>query len=342
MADFSTTVLCLLKIVLPDRKVFDHTRIGVALTVISCCGSCNPTNPSVAGDYWWYGSRIYFVDGKYGFKSEVQRMSTHATVARIVSSDRGTYLELPECAGIELERSGPRGQILTAEAQNCELSDIQRALGVQRRGLSALRIDLERGVMHQRYCEQGSLMSGCGHDDALFVSMDDADQALWGGGGQGAFLSRAGLAGEGGADAQTARSAALPLSGEQTGTEALWAYTSGTGTLWLCDFLDEESPGCVSGDGLRDFQSDGAAGTVHRLADGRFYLDGFDCFAPESYEGEPLLCMQSLKGFTQIPSPEARVTRLVVRDDHLSFEAKMVGVDYEYFVRIEAPLVRIW
>jgi len=306
-------------------------RMCAAVAATLAVGSCT-TYPTVDGDYWWYGSRIYFVDGKYGAKSELRTMRTHATTVRLLTEQGKVLLEIPECGKVELRRSGDRGQILTGGPQNCELSPAQQAFGLTRRGLLALQIDLDRRVMHERFCESGTATSGCGTDDAVFVRLEDAK------GYGGSSAESAGGAG----GASNGSDGSPSLTAESTGSAAHWAFGSGDATLWICDEVDLSGPGCVADEGLLAVRHESVTGTVHELPDGRFYLDGFDCFAPPAYDGEPLPCVQSLDGLSQIPSPDPHATRFVVEGDHLSFEAEMVGADFSYYVRLEAALTSEW
>lgn len=299
-----------------------HIRRPGAVAALVLLASCspkpddpNPDYPAVDGDYFWYGSGLAFVDGKYGVSSEASGMATHATVARLFSDEGQLVLDIPPCRHIVLERSGERGQILTAAPQLCELDPIQVSLGVNSRTLTALRIDLDGRVMHQRYCQSGGPYAGCGGTDSMFVPLASASE---GGGGAD------GMGGE----------APVPTV-EDTESEAIWAFVAPEATLWVCDELAADAEGCASGDGLMDHRSDAVAGTVHRLRDGRFYFDGFDCFAPADYEGPPISCQQALDG---IGTPVPWVSRFIVTGDHLSFEAEMVGLDYLYYVRLEAEL----
>lgn len=45
------------------------SRIGqIAVTLVLCC-ACRREPPSVEGDYWWYGFRIYEEWGADGYKA---------------------------------------------------------------------------------------------------------------------------------------------------------------------------------------------------------------------------------------------------------------------------------
>lgn len=314
-----------------------HLGLGLSagLALVASCGS-RTDYPSVEGEYWWYGSGVVFAEGKYGPSSELGAMGSHATRARLYTEGEQLFLDIPPCTRVALAQGGARGEILTAEAQRCELSPTQVALGLTSRTLTALRIDLDRHVLHQRYFQTGGFFPGSGATDSLFIPLGDSGST-----GLGGAAGASGAGGAGGTemtDAAGGADAAPALTVEDTESATIWAFASGDASLWVCDALDSASAGCVTGDGLLAVQNDLVRGTVHELKDGRYYVDGFDCFAPPDYVGEPQSCDQSVEG---LGTPVPWVTRMVVADEHLSFAAEMIGLDYVYSVRLEADLTRL-
>jgi hypothetical protein len=292
--------------------------IWIAALATACGGMTEGEQgkyPNVDGEYWRYGTQVNFVDDELGPKSEFRAGSLQSMSARLFTEGQQLTLDLPDCFDVALDRSGENGQVLTASSQDCPLSAMPRV--VTSRTLMDLRIDLDDRTIHLEYCQSGPEHARCATEDGVFVP-------------------RTGLATDG-FGGSSAADEPIVTTGD-TESDVLWSFEEGI--QWTCDELDEAVPECTSGPGLMDRRTQSVDGTVHRLRDGSLYLDGYDCLAPAGYDGEPVLCGQSLNGLSSVV-PELWMTRFLVEDDQLSFQAELRGSGFLHHVRLEAPLRRL-
>ncbi len=257
------------------------------LPFVAACDS--PAFADIDGSYQWVGTRVAFQSGRFGPSSMVDGTTLHATTARLSTRNGVVFLDLPECSGIPLKRGGERGQVLTAELVSCDLSAAQKALGVRVHGVTSLRIDTEALSMHGRFCESGELFSGCAVDDAVFSPLPASGVEAGG---------AAGVIGD------------VTPRVDYEASVAAWEFSKDRSVLWVCDELVADRSKCAAGQQAMDIGIQGILGSVHQMKDGRFYLDGFDCYAPAGYQGEPLECGKSLDGLSRIPAPKPWVTHL--------------------------------
>lgn len=262
----------------------------------------------IVGQYRWRGTRLFFQPGLTQFFGDFAGLVPSSVntdlVARLFVEEGELFLGAPFCAKIPLRRDG---SILRAENVDCPLTEDSKLVGTERLTLRALKVDLDARRLHA-YREDVGALSGHTTSDDSFVRLS-APPAT------GAMLP--------------------PPTSRDSYSDAEEGYRfEGVGRTATCETVVGADCADV---GLR-VRRQGLYGNVYRLRDGRYYIEGYDCYAEQGYEGPPIECGKSLTEFSRGEIPEVWMTRFSLENDQLRFDAELRLGERKVFVILETPV----